>query len=70
MWPHDTFATKNGGHTYLGFFTEREPSLFQKGIVKPIPSGNFELLTEEDQEAFHKGFAEKGYRLVVGQEAS
>ncbi len=65
MWPSDTFATKNGGHTYLGFITVKEKTIFKKGIVEPIPSGNFELLSDEFKEDFKKGFADKGYKLVV-----
>ena len=63
-WPHDDFPIKGGGHTYLGFITTREPTFFRKGIVKPIPAGNFELLTDEYKEDFRKGFAKLGYRLV------
>lgn len=65
MWPTAVFPTKNGGHTYIGFITMREPTALRKGIVEPSQPTNFELLTEEYQEGFRKGFADKGYKLVV-----
>ena len=65
MWPTDNFPIKGGGHTYLGFITVREKTFFKKGIVNPIPAGNFELLSDEYKESFRTGFAEKGYKLVT-----
>ncbi len=64
MWPTDVFPTKNGGHTYLGFMTVREPTMLRKGLVEPAPPSNFELLTDEFKEGFRKGFADKGYELI------
>ena len=58
-WSSVALPTKGGGHTYLGFSTTSE------GVVEPWPSGNFDLLTEEYQDYFRKGFADQGYKLVV-----
>lgn len=63
MWPSDTFPTENGGHTYLAFITIKEPTLFCKGLVRPVPDTNFKFLTEECKEYLREGFKKKGYIL-------
>jgi hypothetical protein len=64
MWPHDDFPTENGGHTYMGFITIMEKKWYRKGIVKPVPIDNFQLLSNTMREGFKKGFLEKGYVLL------
>jgi len=65
MWPTEVMPTKNGGHTYIGFYTIREPTILREGVVKPTQLTNFELLTDEDKEFFREGFAKMRYKLIV-----
>ena len=65
MWPHETWRTKDGGHTYMGFITEREAKPFCKGVVRPVPQENFTLLPEQTQIELREGFSERGYKLVM-----
>ncbi len=60
MWP-----TKDGGHTYLGFTLESNPRFWGliKGKLKPVPTDNWKLLSDELKAEFRAGAISNGMRI-------